>query len=167
MLIILFGPAGSGKNFIGDILAQDYGFYFWDADSALTPEMKQAIHHHQPFTDIMRDELTQSIIKEASQLKNHYPHLVISQALYKEKNRQQLLSAFNQAKFIYVTTDKKIMEQRIGARQNEVSQEYAKIISQYFEEPKTPAFIIYNNSDVSNIKKQLDAFFKAHYNASC
>lgn len=34
-LFVLFGPPGSGKNFVGDILAAKYGFLFYDSETIL------------------------------------------------------------------------------------------------------------------------------------
>ena len=38
-LIILFGLAGSGKNYVGEILQKHFNYYFWDGDTLLTKEM--------------------------------------------------------------------------------------------------------------------------------
>jgi gluconokinase len=47
MLLILFGLPGSGKNFVGRILQEDFGFLFHDADDDLPDEMREAIQSQQ------------------------------------------------------------------------------------------------------------------------
>ncbi|MBU1203208.1 hypothetical protein KKH39_04180 [Patescibacteria group bacterium] len=33
MIIFLFGQPGAGKNFVGDVIAKNFDFYHYDADS--------------------------------------------------------------------------------------------------------------------------------------
>ena len=40
MIIYLYGLPAVGKNFIGELLKERYGFYFQDADKYLPKEMK-------------------------------------------------------------------------------------------------------------------------------
>jgi shikimate kinase len=51
LLIILFGLSGSGKNYVGRILRDDFGFLFYDADTDLTPEMQDAIKRQMLIPD--------------------------------------------------------------------------------------------------------------------
>lgn len=162
MLIILFGLAGSGKNYVGDILANHYNYYFWDADAALPPEMKQCIKEKKVFTQDMRDQFTAAMIEKIRTLQLEHKDLVIAQALYKEKNRNQLLTALNDAILIQIVANPEIIHQRLVKRFDEVDPSYADKISQGFEQPSASIKMIYNNSDQEHILKQLDQLFNVN-----
>src|ERR1700722_6120517 len=100
MLIILFGLSGSGKNFVADILANRFNFHFFDADSVLPQEMRDCIKQKNMFTQAMRDRFTETIKTNISHLERIHENknLVVAQALYKEKNRNEIQEAFPEAK---------------------------------------------------------------------
>lgn len=155
MLIILFGLTGSGKTFVGRLLAQQYGYHFWDADTVLTDVMQQSIQEKKPFTQTMRDDFTAITIQTISKLQTNHPNLVVSEALYKEKNRQQIQQAFPDALFIHIKAAPKIISQRIHLRADQVDEEYAKKIALNFEEPQLPHKILKNTGTEAEILKQL------------
>ncbi|EKD75376.1 MAG: hypothetical protein ACD_44C00148G0001 [uncultured bacterium] len=155
MLIILFGLSGSGKNFVGEILAKEFHFHYWDADAALPEKMREAIAHKQFFTQAMRDEMTELVIKKIDALQSQHEHLVISQALYKEKNRTTLSIAFPGAIFVHVKTTLENIRTRLNKRKNGISYDYAYQISQFFEEPLLAHKILINESDQNAIIGQI------------
>jgi len=155
MLIILFGLAGSGKNYVGEILGSEFDYFYWDADQAMPNEMREAIHQRDNFTQEMRDNLTTIIIEYIANFKTQHSKIVVSQALYKEKNRNQLLSVYPEAKLIEVKAN---LENRIAylkQRNDEIDQAYAEKIYQNFEEPIILHGIVTNNSDRIAIINQL------------
>lgn len=155
MIVFLFGQAGVGKNYVGKILAAQFGYYFWDADLALTPEMKVSIARKEIFTQEMRDHFTQIIIQNTQTLSLNHEKLVVAQALYKEKNRNQLVEAFPQAKFILVDADSEKIFERLNKRNNAIDRAYAEKIRTQFEKPLLPYQLLYNNTDEIAIVKQL------------
>lgn len=156
MLIILFGLAGTGKNFIGEILKTHFKYYYWDADEILPDKMRQFISNQKSFTQQMRDEYTENIISKISQLRSEHDNLVVSQAFYKEKNRSEVLAHFPDTLFIFVKADAAIISQRIQIRGNKIDESYAKKIADNFEMPVLSHFTITNNSNASHIIKQLE-----------
>lgn len=162
LVIILFGLAGSGKNFVGQILAQQFNYHYWDADEQMTDEMQGCITHGQLFTQEIRDKFTQNIIAEISRLSLNHPNLVISWALYKEKNRLDIQIQFPDALFIQVKANAKIISQRLKSRRNGVSEEYAKKIAIHYELPNLPHMDLFNDSDKTNIVNQLKNIFDTH-----
>ena len=158
MIIILFGLSGTGKNFIGNLFASHFDFHFWDADEALTDEMRKAIANKKLFTQTMRDKLTGIMITYIQQLTTRYPDIVIAQALYKEKNRLQLQQAFPDAQFYWVKTDNSIIIQRKTSPAAVVDIEYANRMASNFEEPKLPHRVLINNDDKVSIINQLKNF---------
>ena len=161
MLIILFGLAGAGKNHIAQILSSPpYDYYFCDADTALTQEIKLAIQTKTPFTQQMRDNYTDVIIKKISELQPSHPNLVITQALYKEKNRKVLLSHFPDAKFIWVTSLPALINNRLKQRKDWVDEEYANLLQKDFENPTLPHFKIENNEDKTALITNLNQLLR-------
>lgn len=158
MLFFVFGPAGSGKNFVGETIAAHWGYYFWDADLVLSVDMQLAIKNKKAFTQKMRDQLTQRIIDHVTELKKKHHDIVIAQALYKERNRKQIMNALPDTKFFLIQASPNNITARLSKRNNNVDQEYAKKIQLEFEEPLLPHKIIINDSDQRDIIKQFQFF---------
>jgi gluconokinase len=164
MLIILFGLSGAGKNFVGDILSKQFNYHFWDADIALPANMIKAIERQESFTQEMRDNFTNIVIQEISKLKTKYPNIVVAQALYKNKNREQIRAAFPETKLLYIQADLEQIIARLSKRNNKVDIKYAKKISLNFENPDSTQELIENNKNEAEVIEQLEAFFK-YYSA--
>lgn len=174
MLIILFGLAGSGKTFVGQKLSDYSNFYFWDADEVITEAMKQCIHEKRSFTQEIRDEYFKIVIERIQLLYIQHKNIIVSQAFYKNKNREKILSEFPDCIFIQITSNFPILLDRLRKRNNSINAEYAKVISAHYEPPTHPYFIITNNvqnnptlliNQISRIPK-LSCFFTTYYQES-
>jgi gluconate kinase len=159
MLAVIFGLSASGKNFVSTILADRFDFYFCDADQLLPPTVINTIHNKQSFTQEMRDDITFIIIEKIAELKKIHSNIVIAQGLYKNKNRVEILSAYPDAKFIYVEATPENITARLTSRQNDIDEPYALKISANFEKPTHPYFLIKNNTDESAVISQLLELF--------
>jgi len=146
MLLILFGLAGAGKTFVGRFLADHYGFHHEDGDQWLTIEMLAAISNKKPFTQEMRDRFTGEVVKHIASLNTEYTDVVISQALYKQKNRDQILKKFPHAIFVQVDASDDVIFSRLIARSNEVDPKFANVIRKNFERMDV-SFTIHNNDN--------------------
>jgi len=49
-VLFLFGPPGSGKNFVGELLAAHFGFSFFDADLWLPKELRATLAQGRAFS---------------------------------------------------------------------------------------------------------------------
>lgn len=161
MLVILFGLAGSGKTFVGELMQQELGYYFWDADQALTLDMRERISKKQPFTQAMRDKFTQSVIKHIKSLRESYPKLVVAGALYKEKNRKMMQNQFKDAVFIQVQANLPLIIERLEAREYGIDEHYAQQIIVNFEEPTLPHYVLSNNADKTALLAQLNSIISS------
>ena len=159
MIIILFVLAGAGKNFVGDILSSQFDFHFWDADELLPEDMRKAIQQKQLFTQEMRDHFTQIIIAKIKTLEGQHQKLVIAQALYKEKNRQEIASVFPQAKWLWIQASTDVISARLRERNDWVDDSFALKIFSQFESPILTHGKIVNNQGrdevIQQLKKQL------------
>jgi gluconate kinase len=146
MLLIVFGLPGAGKTYVGKLLKDKFGFYFYDGDRDLTDEMQQALKEKKLFNDSMRDVFFQNLISKVLQLHKTKKHLVVAQTFIKEKYRNQLLKALPHARFILVQTKRALREKRLLQR-NDLDQDYVKSMIKLFEKPTIEHFKVANGAD--------------------
>lgn len=153
-LLILFGPTGAGKTYIGKLLQQNFGYHFYDGDSDLTEEMKRALNSMQVITDRMRQKFITKLINSTVKLAVQHHQLAVAQTFIKEKYRLRLLKRLPPARFILVKTKTNIRyvrrQQRADYPWNET---YVKKMDMLFEAPKIPHQIITNDSTGSDSLK--------------
>lgn len=146
MLLILFGLPGAGKTYIGKLLKEKFGFYFYDGDNDLTYEMKQALKEKKVFNDSMRDVFFQKLINKVLRLQKIANQLVVAQTFIKEKYRNQLLKVMPYAKFILIYSKKALREKRLLQR-NDLDQDYLKNMVKIFEKPSIEHLKIKNDTN--------------------
>jgi gluconokinase len=157
MLFILFGLLASGKNYVGQILRDDYSLYFYDADTDLTPDMREAIRQERLVPDAVRDAFFENVIGHLKQLCACEERLVCAQAMYREKHRRLIQEAFPDAQFILVQLRPDLIANRLRHRQSGVvSLAYARQIEPYFEPATLRHFVLDNTGDRTAIRLQVD-----------
>ncbi|MGE3919651.1 MAG: AAA family ATPase [Gammaproteobacteria bacterium] len=155
MLYILFGLPAAGKDYVAALLKQSYGFFHYNADIDLTPEMLEYIKNQKIFSQSMRDKYFEMIINKISDYTHKFKNVVVSQGLAKEINRHQLKLAFPQATFILINTDDEIRNKRLRERNDWITVDYAQRIKNEFEKPCIPHYIIENKHDNLYVLQQL------------
>ena len=160
--IILFGLPGTGKTYVGKVLEKYFGYYFYEGDNDLTPEMKEAIKVQRVFTDQMRDRYFKILISKVQDLGSRIKNLVVAQTFIKEKYRVALLKKIPETKFILIETNKSVRENRLILRKDyPLDLEYARIMEKNFDEPNIDHQVIINDEDgEENIIKQIKNDFK-------
>src|SRR5687768_15024328 len=94
-LLVLIGGPGVGKTFAGfEILHQEFGFMFFDADWIIPQEMIEAHKRKQDPSNELRDHYTCKIIQRTQALSSYHSRIVVVQAFLKRRNRWQFLEAF-------------------------------------------------------------------------
>src|SRR3972149_2841516 len=156
-LIILFGPTGAGKTYVGQLIQKHFGYYFYDGDADLTPEMKQALNLMRPITDPMRDRFIGRLLDSITKLLKIHPNLVVAQTFIKERYRHRLLKRWPKARFILLKTKTNLRYQRRRERADYPWDEtYVKRMDAIFETPKIPHQIITNDkTGPDNLLKRL------------
>jgi len=160
-LLILFGPTGAGKTFVGQLLKQKLNYHFYDGDTDLTPEIKKALNNMQPITSLMRDQFINRLLSSIGSLQQKHSKLVVAQAFIQEKHRQQLLKKFPQAQFILINTPQTIRHQRRKKRAlYPWSQAYVSKMDRLFEAPKIKHLKLSNSISgqqqlVNQLKREL------------
>ena len=149
MIVIAFGLAASGKTYVGQTLAKFSSFHHEDADRWLSLEMKKYIAEKKQFTLEMLDCFTNNIISHIDELRKTHDNLIITQALYRQKNRLMIKDYFlkkDKIIFLQLEADDQIIHDRLVKRADWVFPEYAESLKKYFE-PMEDAKIIRNNKE--------------------
>lgn len=156
MLIILYGPPGSGKNFVGEWIACRYGFHFYDADVDLTEEMKQCLYQKQPFTQKMRDYFFDVVIDQMKRLRQIHPKLVMAQAISRKVNREQLYQAFPEAQFIHIDASPEMRLRRLAERGGWVTPDWVDKLLSIQEPADAKHRHLDNSQDYQHLAQQAD-----------
>lgn len=156
MLIYLFGLPAAGKNYIGQLLADEFGYIFYDGDVDLPGEMRDAIREGRPFSDAMRDNFYDTLIDRISELRISNQDLAFCQATFKERHRERIAAAHPDIVFVLVEADEEVRVERLSRGRNPVTVEYARLIADFFEPPSHPHFIITNNNGRQDAVRQLE-----------
>ncbi len=157
MIIVFFGLSGVGKTFLGQLLIEKYPeFYFFDGDDILTSQMQVALQEKKQFTQQIRDEFTNLVIKKLKELSEKHQFICVSQGFYKEKNRAQLIAAFPSLKLVHVYADSFLIRTRIKERMNNfLDADFLEALSLCFDEPKKYDAVIFNTLDQKYAEDQI------------
>jgi gluconokinase len=157
--LFLFGLAGSGKSYVGNLIGERAGWHVYHADDDLTEEMKQALAAHRPFTGPMRDRFFALIVEKILALQQRHAHLVITQAVYKQQHRDFLLARVPNMELLCVNADDATILQRINRRSDGITVASAAALRADFEAPAADCRIIVNDSDAAAIVRQLNRHY--------
>jgi gluconate kinase len=155
MLIYLFGLPAAGKNYVGGVLAEEFGYTFYDGDLDLTPEMRAAVRDERPFTNEMRDRFYAALVERIAALRREHPYLAFGQATFKERHRRLIADAFPDVNFVLVEAEEDVRLARLARGDNPVTVEYARRIAAFFEPPQHPHYVITNNNGRRDVVLQL------------
>ncbi|WP_298623850.1 AAA family ATPase [uncultured Legionella sp.] len=133
MIVFLFGLPGVGKTYIGQLLQKELGACYWDADEALTEEMKLAVRNEQAFSRTMTTELASTIIEKMKLLEQNNEFIIVSQAMLRETDRHLFREQFSDLHFIYIRCERDHTSQRIAQRADFVTVSYFEKLTAAFE----------------------------------
>lgn len=154
-VLYFYGLAGVGKSFVGDLVGKHTGWPVYHADSDLTDEMKQAIAEKKSFTPAMRDRYFAIVAERILELRRMHLHLIVTQATYKAEHRNFLMTKIPDMALILVTAAPDIIVDRLRARGDAVTPEYAATMAKNFESPPSSAKCIKNEGGEVEILSQL------------
>lgn len=158
--IYFFGLPAAGKNYAGRVMAEAFGYTFYDGDLDLTPEMRDAVREERPFTEAMRDRFYSLLVKRIAELRAGHALLAFCQATFKEHHRDMIAQAFPDVVFVLVEATPEVRASRLARGGNPVTIDYARRIGAFFEPPHHPHFVITNNADREDVVRQLAALLK-------
>lgn len=159
--LFLFGLAGGGKSYVGNLIARLAGWHVYHADDDLTAEMKLALAERRPFTEPMRDRFFAIVIEKILALQKRHAKLVVTQAVYKQRHRDLLSTSIPNLELVCVTAADAVIWQRIKNRDEGITVESAAALRADFEIPASDCKVIVNDSDAASIVRQLNRYFGA------
>lgn len=158
-IVFLFGLAGAGKSWVGDVLATHTGWHVYHADEDLTDELRHALAEHRPFTDPMRDRYLARVAERIAELRVRHSHVIVTQGLYRERHRQALRARFADMTLVCVTAPQDLVMQRIRERPDGISEASARALIADFEPPDTQCLTLFNLSDAQAVLDQAQAWW--------
>jgi gluconate kinase len=161
-VIYFFGVAGVGKNFVADILGEITGIPVYHADTDLTEEIKEAINQKKPFNQEMRDRYFEKISEKIKTKIQEHGRIVVTQATFKEKNRNFLQQEIPGIFFIWVDAPEALVMERLQSRGDKVDPAYGAKIKKDFEEPDEVVPRLVNVGDKSAIIERLSMIFQKY-----
>lgn len=155
MFLYLFGLPAAGKNYVGQVLADEFGYTFYDGDRDLTDEIRDAVRDERPFTDAMRDRFYTLLIDRIAALRAGGADLAFCQATFKERHRALVATTFPDVVFVLVEAEEAVRLARLARGGNPVTVDYAQQIAAFFESPGHAHFIIRNEGSREEVVEQL------------
>lgn len=157
--LFLFGLAGSGKSFVGDLIGAQAGWHVYHADDDLTDEMRQALAERRPFTAPMRDRFFALIVGKIRDLQRVHARLVVTQAVYKRQHRDFLLANIPDMELVCIAADDATIIRRINARRDGIALDSAAALRADFEAPVAGTRIVDNSGDAAHVIRQLNRYY--------
>ena len=158
-LLFFFGLAGAGKTFCGNLISARLGYYCYDLDTDCTPAMRAAIADGKPFTDSIRDDFFEIVSRRIRDLRDRHPKVLVMQAAYKERHRAYVASEHPGLALVWVDAPDELITQRLQARGDAVSAEYATKIRANFQPPSGGARLINDVADPDQVLARFTELF--------
>lgn len=154
MIVILMGVVGAGKTTVGDMLAQELGWEFADADNFHPPANVEKIRQGTPLTDADREPWLKHLAEAIRGWIGAGKNVVLACSALKRKYRQEL-EVGPEVRFIYLKGSAPLIAQRLHARHGHFAGE-AILASQIadLEEPES-ALVIDIRQTPGQIVKQI------------
>ena len=152
LIILVMGVVGSGKTTVGQLLAQQLGREFADADSFHSAENVEKIRQGIALTDADRapwlQALRDAIVKWIAERKN----VVLACSALKQKYREELLVS-PEAKLVYLKGSRELILSRLQARHGHFATE--KLLASQLETLEEPGDAV--SVDVSGTPEEIVA----------
>ena len=117
-LLIIMGVSGSGKTTIAKLLAEHYGFAFFDADDFHSPASRAHMASGKPLTDAMRAPWVEALKCHLKAQGDSNKACVLAFSGLKRAHREELRKAGLRTVFVFLQGDKSVIYQRLINRTN-------------------------------------------------
>jgi gluconokinase len=152
MVIIVMGPAGSGKSTVGPILATRLGWTFVDADDHHTPASLAKMAAGTALSDVDRVPWLRTLHAIVARAIDRREAMVLACSALTAAHRRTLADGLRTVRFVYLKTTPAVLRERLRARQGHVAKE-SLLDSQLatLEEPGDEALTVDAAADVDTI----------------
>lgn len=148
--LYLFGVAGSGKSYIGKLLAREMGFNCFDADQWLPQEAIQEFKVKGELTQEVRNKFHAIIAQKIHELPDA-GLFVITQASIKAVNRAQILQVNPNIHMIHVKADPHTLLTRVANKEGAIKPEHVITMLNNFDDPTGEDCFVIDNSELPNV----------------
>jgi gluconokinase len=118
-IIILMGVSGSGKTTIGQRLAKDLGWQFFEGDDFHPQRNVEKMQQGIPLTDEDRLPWLQTLRNRIHDLLATSQRAVVTCSALKQAYRQRLTEGYPQVSFVYLRGDYDLIRRRLKSREHQ------------------------------------------------
>ena len=158
MILVLMGVCGSGKTTVGEILAQELAWPFFDADDFHPQANVAKMASGQPLTDADRWPWLDGIAEEMRRVLARGGHAVLACSALKDAYRSRLQRA-GDVRIVYLKGDQPTIAARLAERHHKYMP--ASLLPSQFaalEEPADAVVVDIRQSIPAQVKHIRDAF---------
>ncbi len=116
MVIIIMGISGSGKTTVGQQLADDLGWKYFDGDDFHSVKNIAKMSVGIPLNDDDRSVWLSQISQHIKELIKKHDNAVVSCSALKQEYRRQLQNDSEAVKFVYLKGPKALIKKRLESR---------------------------------------------------
>lgn len=116
MILVLMGPAGSGKTTVGRALAQEIDWRFVDADAYHSAASVEKMRRGEALTDADRVGWLRALHEVLAEATSSGQHLVLACSALKRVYRDALVGGLDGVAFVYLRTPASVLRARLAAR---------------------------------------------------
>ena len=117
MIVVVMGVSGSGKSVVGQALASDLGWPFFDADDFHPPENVAKMAAGTPLTDADRWPWLDRLAADMGEINKREDNAVLACSALRQVYRDRILRAGN-VRFVHLSGDYDTIASRIAARRH-------------------------------------------------
>lgn len=152
MVIVLMGPAGSGKTFVGTTLAERLGWRFIDADDHHPPANVAKMARGYSLNDGDRASWLDTLHAIVARAVDRRESLVLACSALAEPHRERIVAGLRPVRFVYLKVSPEVLRERLVTRRGHFAK--ANLLASQLarlEEPGGDALLVDGAADIDTI----------------
>ena len=116
MVVILMGVSGSGKTTVGELLAEQLGWQFYDADDFHPEENVEKMRSGEALSDIDREPWLHALSELIKNEHENNRNIVLACSALRKKYREILDQDLSPIRLVYLKGDFELIQERLSKR---------------------------------------------------